>query len=149
MERCLSAKLSYYRGPTVEASASVRPVSVQGSTLTYSPAALDRQPLQARVFALAAAIADHAQALHDAQFGGGPAAEDPTGERDQIVGYLDRCLVADGVLPMATNNSPDDPRALYSKALGGLPSDSPRIDAFAYGYTSWPLAPAPLLPKSY
>ena len=142
------------------------PVSYRDGTVTYNAAVLDQKPLNTRVFILAEVFARHAQFLHDQKFGSTRTETEPRSitqhmvdsflqdqipgtpeSESEIVGFVDRCLVARNLLPMETNNSPRDPRILY-EAYRNISRQRDLTREFSYGFNFWPLTPISLLPPA-
>jgi hypothetical protein len=133
------SKLSYYRDPKYRLQASdpqsTRAVSYSQGVVTIDSSLLARQPKQTQVFLMSQALAAHVQKLRALTYG--PNADDT----DTIVGFLDRCLIAEGHVAMPLNNAPDDPRNLY----GAFSKSLDRVDNFVRGFQEWPLVPTSLL----
>jgi hypothetical protein len=116
-------------------------------TVFYDPSALSRMTPAARVYTLATAYARHATALRDRYVANGekgpydafPAAH---GDADGAVGFLTRCVMQKGILPMPKNMSPDDSRITYDTFLGtNVDGGAERLKSFDRGFTWWPLSP--------
>jgi hypothetical protein len=141
-------RVDYYAPPQVTTWAPRSggpPVVYNGSAVLLDAAAFGKLPVSLRVFALAQAFGQHAQLLHDTKYGPSPESEGAVSDLDQIIGYLDRCLMEEGLIDTPRDRSPDDPRSLYA-AYRGVKLDDERVKDFRFGLQWWPLRPVSLLP---
>jgi hypothetical protein len=136
MSACLSRKFPWLQGITVQ------PAFLEKARASVLPG-LRTTPAETQIMLEETAMALQAQAVHDAKYGSNE--YKPADARDYMVGWLDHCLLNAGLQQDATNNSPDDPRAVYAKFLG-VPIGDRQIDFFAEGYQQDVLAPLPLMP---
>jgi hypothetical protein len=134
------SKLLYYSNPQYELRASnsqsPRAVTYSHGVIVIDSKVLAQQPKQTQVFLMSQALAAHVQMLRARAYG---RSSDDT---DAIVGFLDRCLIAEGHVAMPRNNAPDDPRNLY----GAFSKSPDRVENFVRGFQQWPLPPISLLP---
>ena len=141
-------KVDYYVPPQVATWAPRSgglPVVYNGSAVLIDANAFGKLPVSTRVFALAQAFGQHAQQLHDAKYGPSPQSEGAESDLDTIIGYLDRCLMEEGLIDTPKDRSPDDPRSLYA-AYRGVKLNDERVVDFRFGLQWWPLRPVSLLP---
>jgi len=140
MSTCLSAKLSYM-GPQ-----SVQPANLQ-LALASAPASVRSVPFaslpaESQIILEETAMSIQAQAVHDQKYG--PPKSNAADGRDYMVGWLDHCLFNAGLQQDYSNNSPNDPRLVYSDFLDISLNDH-RVNMFSSGYHDDVLPPLPLM----
>jgi len=140
MSTCLSAKLPYM-GPQ-----SVQPANLQ-LALASAPASVRSMPFaslpaESQIILEETAMSIQAQAVHDQKYG--PPKSNAADGRDYMVGWLDHCLFNAGLQQDYSNNSPNDPRLVYSDFLDISLNDH-RVNMFSSGYHDDVLPPLPLM----
>ena len=143
MSTCLSAKLSYM-GPQ-----SVQPANLQ-KALASAPASVRSMPFaslpaESQIILEETAMALQAQAVHDQKYG--PTTYNTANAQNYMVGWLDHCLFTAGLQQDYSNNSPNDPRLVYSDFFDTSITDV-RVQSFSKGYGQDVLPPLPLMPPN-
>lgn len=153
MDRCIrdNGELPYYVSPTLQRGSGLARYDPPTGRIVYDPAALGRQKPYARAYYLATAFGGHLVALKARQNQLPPSPKAQQQDRDYVVGYLTRCLIAVGQLPRATGN--DDPRLQFQDfiyASGGrvplTPASLARGKDFDRGFWDYGL-PMLLIPR--
>jgi hypothetical protein len=141
MSDCLNAKVPYAVPPTIDASYLLKATDLAPDDVKIMP--FNKRSAPTQIFLLETAMALQAQTIHDSKYGGNPYNDQDS--LDYMVGWLDRCLVSAGQIPMATDSGPNNPLKLYGNYLG-VPSNNNQVKYFLVGYTTDLLAPPPLMP---
>jgi hypothetical protein len=140
MSTCLSAKLPYM------GLQSVQPANLQ-LALASAPASVRSVPFaslpaESQIILEETAMSIQAQAVHDQKYGAPK--YNAADERDYMVGWLDHCLFNAGLQQDYSDNSPNDPRLVYSGFLDISLNDR-RVNMFSSGYHDDVLPPLPLM----
>jgi hypothetical protein len=141
MSDCLNARLPYAVPPTIDLSYLLKATDLAPDDVKITP--FNKMSAPAQIFLLETAMALQAQTIHDAKYGGNPYNDQDS--LNYMVGWLDRCMVSAGQIPMATDSGPNNPLTLYGNYLG-LPITNNQVHYFLVGYTTDLLAPPPLMP---
>jgi len=146
MSDCLRSKVSYMPVFTPQTPYMTKAlVAAEGSVAPSTPIA--QVPFRSQLFILETAAALQAQAYHDQVYGPSkkvPHAED---QKDNIVGWLDRCLADAGIAPQSEDIGPQNPGDAYAAFLGAGATQG-RVRVFGNGYRTEMLTPLSLLPPT-
>jgi len=144
MNDCLRAKVLYMivflpQNPYMTQAL----IAAEGSVAPSTPIA--QVPFRSQLFILETAAALQAQAYHDRVYGPSTVVPNAEDQKDNIVGWFDRCLADAGIAPEAEDLGPQNPGVAYAAFLGaGSTPDRRRV--FGDGYKNPMLTPLSLLP---
>jgi len=133
IDSCLyeHSRLSYYQSPNLASYGGRTTYQRASSTVLFNPAFLDRQRPYPKAFWLAAVYGAHVANLEQILYRVNRSERERLGVGDYVAGFIAKCLVRNGFLPMITNGSPDDPRLQYGDFLRhsgfALPEDPPGV----------------------
>jgi hypothetical protein len=143
MSTCLSAKLPYMGPQTVQPANLQKALASAPASARATPFA--SLPAESQIILEETAMAIQAQAVHDQKYG--PTKYNTANAQNYMVGWLDHCLFTAGLQQDYSNNSPEDPRTVYSDFLDTSISDV-RVQSFSKGYGEDVLPPLPLMPPN-
>ncbi len=143
MNDCLRAKAPYMPVFTPQTPYMTKAlVAAEGSVAPSTP--IDQVPFRSQLFILETAEALQAQAYHDQVYGPSTKVPNAEDQKDNIVGWLDRCLADAGIAPQSEDTGPDNPGDAYAAFLGAAATQD-RVRVFGNGYRTEMLTPLSLI----
>jgi hypothetical protein len=146
MSDCLNAKLPYAVPPSIDPSFLLKATDLAPDDVRVTP--FNKMSAPTQIFLLETAMALQAQSIHDSQYGANPYNEQDS--QNYMVGWLDRCLMSAGQIPMPNDSGPNSAPKLYAIYLGVAPLkaavNNNQVRYFLEGYTTNPMPPPSLMP---
>jgi hypothetical protein len=141
MSDCLNAKVPYTVPPTIDLSYLLKATDLAPDDVKITP--FNKMSAPTQIFLLETAMALQAQTIHDSKYGGNSYNDQDS--LNYMVGWLDRCMMTAGQIPIPTDAGPNNPLKLYGSYLG-VPTTDNQVHYFLVGFTTELVAPPPLMP---